>query len=88
MPSVVRTLWNHSGCLTATSVDSVRKAAALAEAQVDNYTANGAAEAFALILEAAFERQLSAWVRAVVSDVAAPRGGRNARAGTLDTKSF
>lgn len=36
-----------------------------AASQVDNYTANEAAKAFALTLAAVFERQLSIWARAV-----------------------
>jgi len=36
-----------------------------AAAQVDNYTANEAAKAYALTLAAVFERQLSIWARAI-----------------------
>lgn len=38
-----------------------------AAAQVDNYTANEAAKAYALTLAAVFERQLSAWARAIAA---------------------
>lgn len=42
-----------------------------AAAQVDNYTANEAAKAYALTLSAVFERQLSAWARAIAAGGAA-----------------
>jgi len=45
-----------------------------AAAQVDNYTANEAAKAFALTLAAVFERQLSIWARAVYLDMPKSRG--------------
>ncbi|MBY3060361.1 hypothetical protein HF263_30610 [Rhizobium leguminosarum] len=41
-----------------------------AAAQVDNYTANEAAKAFALTLAAVFERQLSIWASAIYRDQA------------------
>jgi hypothetical protein len=50
-----------------------------AAAQVDNYTANEAARAYALTLAAVFERQLSAWTRAIVAGGTVPPLGRNAR---------
>lgn len=45
-----------------------------AAAQVDNYTANEAAKAFALTLAAVFERQLSIWARAAYVDMPKSRG--------------
>lgn len=39
-----------------------------AAAQVDNYTSNEAAKAYALTLSAVFERQLSVWARAIVTN--------------------
>jgi len=49
-----------------------------AAAQVDNYTANEAAKAYALTLAAVFERQLSIWSRAThataSAEVSKPRG--------------
>jgi hypothetical protein len=52
---------------------------ARAASQVDNYTANEAAKAFALTVAAVFERQLSAQVRAIVAAGAAASPGKNAR---------
>ena len=50
-----------------------------AAAQVDNYTANEAAKAFALTLSAVFERQLSAWARAIVASGATPAPSKTLR---------
>lgn len=50
-----------------------------AAAQVDNYTANEAGKAFALTIAAVFDRQLSAWARAIVASGALPSPGSNAR---------
>lgn len=52
---------------------------ARASAQVDNYTANEAAKAYALTLAAVFERQLSAQARAIVAASAAASPGKNPR---------
>jgi hypothetical protein len=54
-----------------------------AAAQVDNYTANEAAKAFALTIAAVFERQLSAWARAIVASGAAESPGNTPRYETL-----
>ncbi|HEY9235230.1 MAG TPA: hypothetical protein VIP08_09375 [Phenylobacterium sp.] len=50
-----------------------------AAAQVDNYTANEAAKAFALTIAAVFERQLSAWARMIAAGGGASRVGRTPR---------
>lgn len=50
-----------------------------AAAQVDNYTANEAAKAYALTIAAVFERQLSAWSQAIVASGATASPCRAAR---------
>jgi hypothetical protein len=50
-----------------------------AAAQVDNYTANEAAKAYALTVAAVFERQLRTWARSIVASSAVPPLGENAR---------
>jgi hypothetical protein len=50
-----------------------------AAAQVDNYTANEAAKAFALALCAVFERQLSTWSTTIVASGGAASPGRMPR---------
>lgn len=50
-----------------------------AAAQVDNYTANEAAKAYALTVAAVFERQLSAWARAIDARAGAEAAARPSR---------
>lgn len=50
-----------------------------AAAQVDNYTGNEAAKAYALVIAAVFERQLSTWAQAIVENGGASPIGREAR---------
>lgn len=50
-----------------------------AAAQVDNYTANEAAKAYALTVAAVFERQLSVWARSILAVGAARPPGKNLR---------
>ncbi|MFP1132872.1 hypothetical protein [Asticcacaulis sp. W401b] len=48
---------------------SMEEFLARAAAQVDNYTANEAAKAYALIISGLFERQLRVWARQLLTDL-------------------